>query len=496
MTHPYGVLLEAVSIQQYIFQSNILKTNLGASWLIQQALFDIHLREAVKQVCGDAGVEDWEAWKTRPDDVQIHNRPVEVGYIGGGNALLLFQTEADTRKVIEVWTRQLMLKTPGITTAVAGAALDLNDFSGSMMALHHQLSSNKSCQVPQTTLPRHGITAECHLSGLSAEVWNNTEGKYISSVADAKIRAVEPSREAFHQAFKDELGDGFCFPAEFEKLGSIHGEDSHIALVHIDGNRMARRFHTLTSLAATRKLSVSVHAATLATFRELVRLVVRDYDRIMADLGFDNYRPEARFQYPMDNDYQTYCLPLSPIILGGDDVTFVCDGKLGIYLAQIFMETFETQTVSDDLPLSACGGVAVIKTKYPFYRGYQLAEELCASAKDLNGRQEDPTRLGSHLDFQIAMAGVHGRLQDIRSRQYQAPCGNLLYRPYTLGRQAKTAERPLASLLPGVAELRNRAKFPRSKIKELREVLSRSAAAQQQYLQETRLRKRRLPGIP
>lgn len=493
MSDHYGVLIEAVSIQQYIFQSNKLKTNLGASWLIQHALFDIHLKEAVKEICGGTSVENWNAWKSRPDEIQIQSQAFEVGYIGGGNAFLLFREKGDAMNVIEAWTRRLLLEAPGITTAVAVAPFNLDRFKNSIKDLHSILAVNKCCHIPQTILPRHGITAECPTSGLSAEVWDSQQKAYISSVADAKIAAVKSSRDAFHLQFEHELGEEYCFPADFEKLGSICGEDSHIALVHIDGNRMAQRFRKMDSLVDTRKLSDSVHNATLATFRDLVRMIVQDYSSIMIDLGFDGSIKDSRFQPPLDDKKK--CLPITPIILGGDDVTFVCDGKLGVYFARFFIESFESRSVSDGRPISACAGVAVIKTKYPFYRGYHLAEELCASAKALNAEQQEPERLTSGLDFQIAMAGVHGGLQDIRKQQYMAPGGNLLCRPYPLGRLENTTDFNLKSLLSGVAVLRDRKNFPRTKLKELRSVLSMSEGAREQYLQESRLRKRRLPGI-
>ena len=78
-----------------------------------------------------------------------------------------------------------------------------------------------------------------------------------------------------------------------------------------------------------------------------------------------------------------FSCPIRPIIMGGDDITFVSPGKLGIYFAEIFMKEFSEKEVSDGEKLSSCAGVAITKTKYPFYRGYQLAEGLCSNAKKM-----------------------------------------------------------------------------------------------------------------
>ncbi|WP_207680406.1 hypothetical protein [Desulfonema magnum] len=50
-----------------------------------------------------------------------------------------------------------------------------------------------------------------------------------------------------------------------------------------------------------------------------------------------------------------------PIILGGDDITFVCDGKLGICFSKLFIEAFEKQSVSFGRELTACAGIAMIR---------------------------------------------------------------------------------------------------------------------------------------
>nr|WP_269849654.1 hypothetical protein [Methanosarcina horonobensis] len=42
----------------------------------------------------------------------------------------------------------------------------------------------------------------------------------------------------------------------------------------------------------------------------------------------------------------------------------------------------------EKIQLSSCAGVAITKTKYPFYRGYELAEDLCKNAKKRIQKEE------------------------------------------------------------------------------------------------------------
>jgi hypothetical protein len=174
-------------------------------------------------------------------------------------------------------------------------------------------------------------------------------------------------------------------------------------------------------------------------------------------------------------------LPLRPIIIGGDDITFVSEGRLGIWLAKIFLEEFQKQQVSDGKPLTACAGVAITKAKYPFYRGYKLSEDLTRSAKDARKKANDN---GSWIDFHIAYGGFSGELKEIRENHYKTPLVNLVLRPYKID--------DLNELLKGVANLKNN--FPRSKILELRSVLYSGENEQKLFLEEIKTRGLQLPG--
>ncbi len=495
MDTSYGVLLEAVSIQDYIFQSNFLKTNLGASHLIQHEIFDTHLKQAAAEIFGKEAIIEWDAWKRNISDIRIKQAPFEVGYIGGGNALLLVREKDRAEAVVKAWTRRLLIHAPGVVTAAAVGKIDMKLFRNSLDGLFKELRTAKSEYIPRTTLPRHGITAECRQSGLSAECWDKGENQYVSSALFPKINMADAARDHFQDTFKSELGENFRFPREFDKLGSIPGEDSHIAVVHIDGDRMGERFKHAVTLEAVRGLSVKVHQAVLDAFKELTADVADGYEEIMKEsLNFDPHNKDKRYWCPMDEDYQKKCLPLTPVVLGGDDVTFVCDGRLGVYFAKKFIESFETGDAGDGGKLTASAGVAVIKTKYPFYRGYRLAEELCASAKQLNKDIEDRNKMVSALDFHIARAGMSGGLEQIREKHFQAPEGRLLYRPYKLVPADTGDDRSLDLMIELAAELKRN--FPRSRIKSLQEILSLSKEAHRRFVSEIEFREKALPQMP
>jgi len=173
-------------------------------------------------------------------------------------------------------------------------------------------------------------------------------------------------------------------------------------------------------------------------------------------------------------------------------VTFVCDGKLGIYFAKLFIEAFENA----DKNLTACAGVAIIKTKYPFYRGVELANKLCSNAKAM---RKGKNSSASFLDFHVSLGGIAGTLQEMRKTHFSAPQGSLLYRPFKIGFKEPSDEFSLDSFLQMTWQLQHthdgKINLPNNKINELSEVLTLSKDAGQKFVQELKYRGRKLPEI-
>lgn len=94
---------------------------------------------------------------------------------------------------------------------------------------------------------------------------------------------------------------------------------------------MGKRFHSVKSVDNLRTLSLKVEEITKNSFRHLLKHIVENIASIKESLD--------REELPIKDGKKI--LPIRPIIIGGDDITFVSDGRLGIYFAKIFMEKFE-----------------------------------------------------------------------------------------------------------------------------------------------------------
>lgn len=472
----YALILDTVSIQSYIFSTNNLRENVGASYIVED-IYESHLKAGFKALFPKTQEDYIDAWKNKPEVIHIINDSVdfEVGYIGGGNALVFFKSLESARDFVRYWTKRLLVYAPGVVPAAAIEEFDFNDFSSSIKNLFKTLRRNKYSFIPETIIRKHGITADCARTGYSREVWCRRVDDYVSSVASAKIEAADRANEKMQNFLRClNLQNKYKFTDEIDKLGQSKGEDSHIAVVHIDGNDISDRVVKHDDLVSLRRFSLSLRKATEEAFKEMLKTIDKNIEKIRDEVDL------------IENDGKII-LPLRPIIIGGDDITFVSEGRLGIWLAELFLRSFDSQSVSDNDSISASAGIAITKTKYPFYRGYRLSEELCRSAKDKRKKNENSE---SWIDFHIAYGGFSGELEEIRSKHYRgAQRENLLMRPYSLS--------SFRELLKALAELRgaksDKQAFPRSKLMELREVLHMGRDAQNLFMEELKARGLTLP---
>jgi hypothetical protein len=120
-------------------------------------------------------------------------------------------------------------------------------------------------------------------------------------------------------------------------------------------------------------------------------------------------------------------LPFRPVVFGGDDVTFVCDGRLGLALARHYLHVYGQQELADGAKAVGRAGIAIVNAHYPFARAYTLAETLAQSAKTVG----DDGKLAI-LDWHFGVNGVLDSLGDIRATSYTVPAGPLHMRPVRL----------------------------------------------------------------
>lgn len=262
-------------------------------------------------------------------------------YAAAGGATLRFQSIEDLRGFAAEWPMTVAQKAPGLEIVQAWVP-DTNG-AEARRRLHEKLDAERQRRWPD--LPEAGPwVARAGRSGLPA-VARDQEGALL----DAGARA----RDAAGRA--DPLGDmllrhGAVRGRTFEDELLRYPADEGVAIVHADGNAIGERI---------RDLDVDALAGFAKQLRDASESAAR----------------EAVGAWASHDDHD-HVLHGRPIVMGGDDFTFLVRGACGIPLAETWLRAFSRLS-----GVTACAGVAMVRRGFPFARAHELAEALCKSAK-------------------------------------------------------------------------------------------------------------------
>lgn len=501
-----AILFDTRSIQRYIFSGNRLKTNIGASYLVAH-VFDDYLIPALKNTFGDSQV-DVESWKQGDPLSGLSNDMLcSVAYIGGGNALILCHkniTRQQCINLVEDFTCELLVKCPGLRVGVAHGELDIDsveNFQSGLSELYRQLKKNQNTVSPVVNVPYTGLTLNCRVNGETANYFDSNgrvqpeagyEQSFYSQETASKAFAANKANEHLRSLYP-EICKNYDFPMKFEDLGQVEGEN-YIAIIHIDGNNMGQKFRTCETLQERSKLSRNIQFKVERCFGRLLNTIVDEYD---------SYKKFLKLG--LTEQYKDILpLPIRPLILGGDDVTFICPAKLAIIYTKRFMEFMidkeSVEGIEDERAkyIDCCAGIGIFKTSYPFFRGYELAEQVCSVAKQKMRSVADENDGTSWLDFIILHGEQAPTLKQIRDQEYSAARGNMHFGPYqvdnTKATRAQECRYNIENLLDCVSQFQSGI-MAKNKIKEMRLVLQHSEHDAQRFLTQLEKQGQHIPHI-
>lgn len=491
------ILLDTRSIQKYVFSCNKLKTNVGASYLVDGIFNDLMQKIVLPSFNLKMPEISWQK-SEQIEMIKDDSIEAEIVYIGGGNMLILinkFSGKEDNlnlcREIVKKWTLEILKKAPGLKTGAAIGMMNVERFKDSLDKMYVQLKQNQNTVLPQVDLPYTGLTLECNISGKTADTFDWVDKNWIAKEVKAKTDAYTYASEKVRSEYKDILEkdgsrDKYDFASELEKIGCKEGE-SYISVIHIDGNNMGVKFSKCKDSQERKELSLKVAQIVQNAFYELIKTIIAEYDS-------KAYAEALDMEKLVDKEGKKL-LPIRPIIIGGDDITFVCPARVGIEYAKRFIEAVNKQEFLSDeqhkhmseevkkegnsiilsKTMSCCGGVAIVPLKYPFFRAYQLAEHLCGSAKN-KSRDND----NSLIDFAILYGEMTPDLDQLCRYQYSAPEGYLHYGPYSVQKEIQDGSH-INDLLVLKDDIRDN--VPKNKIKELRDVLTKDMHTQIRFLE-------------
>ncbi|WP_375494244.1 hypothetical protein [uncultured Nostoc sp.] len=428
MTKFTVTVIDTTGKQNYIFNSNRLRENIGASFLLSQAT-----KEWVKDILETSfGVPK----NYQKDPIDISGFDAEVIYANGGNALIVFKSREIAIKFTRILSKKVLTEASGVNLLVAHADFDWeneNLYTIVEDLKKNELEHQKYERIHSAPLLGLSVTASCNSTQLPAV---DRSGKYIdydddektdsyliSTETRQKLKSVRKANQELQKIFSKVVDDNiYQFPYRSDNLGRSQGESSYVAVVHIDGNGMGDRFkkhgegkENRHYINAMRNFSESVDTAGIEALKAVTETLVDSIKsgRVVGKLG--------EFDLSKGSKSNIFYLPFRPLVYAGDDITFICEGRLGVELAALFLQKFEEQKVTDGESLTACAGVCVVKAHYPFSRAYQMSEDLCKVAKKFVKleRQKHGVDYFSAIDWHLAASGLLGSISEIRQREYR-----------------------------------------------------------------------------
>lgn len=345
----YGASVQG--IQSFIFQTNKLKEIIGAS-------------ELVEEICTSMFAEQIE--KTYEELLVDKNAIVNAA----GNIKYVFDDEGLCKKTFLEFPKKVMEAAPGITISQAVVEFDKEQFSEIVNILEKKLLAQRNRPMPSLTIGIMGMQRS-RATGFPAVDKDN--GNFYDEGAKKKLQAKE--RNAL---WDKSVASTLDYPnlTATDNINNITEKNDWIAIVHADGNGLGQVIRTIgDNNGKLHQFSLALDKATTAAAQEAAAITLNETDT----QGLKYY-------------------PFRPIVLGGDDLTVIIRGDLAVKYAKTFLNAFEKETkerlANIDVRLcnglTACAGIAFIKSSFPYYYGYNLAEDLCSAAKkDAKSRGND-----------------------------------------------------------------------------------------------------------
>lgn len=397
----YGAAVQG--IQNFIFQTNQLSDIVGASELVENICTTL-FRELVHESNDEFN-----------DNSIIH---------AAGNIKHIFTDAEECKRIVREFPRKVVEYAPGITISQAVVVLDdKEDFGKKVDDLEEKLRAQRNKPMASTTIGlmamhRNRNTGLPDVECVGDEHFDAATLAKCYHLERGKIAHKRTTRKLCRIAFgiKDLAPEQIAY-----NIAEITDKNDWIAIIHADGNGLGQivqkfghdqeRFKTFSQ-----DLDRNTKAAAVSAY-ESIRYKLKDKEII----------------------------PIRPLVLGGDDFTVICRADLALDYVIKFIEEFESKNKfkgeKKTYELTACAGIAYIKSSFPFYYGYELAESLCSAAKKDTKKfnQECPA---SCIQFHKVQDSFVEDYQDIVKRELH-PTKDISFKfgPYYCSDQNKPAGR-------------------------------------------------------
>lgn len=442
---PVMAMYDVRGIQEYIFRKNEVKEIIGASRLVNNIISDA-LEDAAEKMAGKGScIFGWKGEDAAKDHEKLRfmDDPeilIQVLFIGGGNAYVLYRTGELCEKINREMAKTIMKKTYSLQLATASVKVT-EDYLEDYKQISEKMKEIKT-NMPYTSL-----------LGTLPVVQRDAMTGFPIAYKEKEEKYSQESRLKRNCYVTDEDSE-----KEFDKLITQKGDDSTMAIVHMDGNNMGRRIRSIMGMDDSKKRnkkskkaknrgqlderdSYTINVEKIRGISETITTSFEETYQSMQD-ALNQWIQGDQTLLKKNGIY------LRKIVVAGDDITFVCNAKIALSLVEFFCKDISQKKMKSDASsemdqldkfgFSVCAGIAYVHSHFPFSTGYEVAEACCAKAKEKAKQSEHSVKIknktryiGNWVDFQICKSVHTMDLESKRQKDYQLPDGSyLLKRPY------------------------------------------------------------------
>jgi len=435
MTQKYLVLVETSGNQAYVFATNKLRDVLGASQRIWQAGYEFVRggSEIIRQAGTDYVVDALECLTSKG----------RIVVATSGKALLLFDKKEDATAFVTAWSKKLLLEAPGLdgTGVVSSVMADLSascgDDSGIAIAVkrvHQEFEVARAWRrSPEARFARLPIVAPCAVSGRPANAVDSVGGEEI--LVSAPVKAKRDIVKAAKRRLDEELHEGLGITPfnDIDEMERKTEDLEWLAVIHADGNGLGEiflKFHEYVGTEETGEDYIKSYAGFSQALDDICREAYREAVRSVFK---DKLSKASGIKMESENSRQQ--VPIIPIVVAGDDLTAIIDGRKALAFTEVFIKEFckRTGDASHAEPHRRClaeivknaerhlgaprlgmaAGVCICKPHFPFSTAYSLAEQLMRNAKKV---KTELNRASAAMDFHIMYDSSASTIDAIRDK--------------------------------------------------------------------------------
>ncbi|MEK8016378.1 MAG: hypothetical protein VSS75_005880, partial [Candidatus Parabeggiatoa sp.] len=319
---PTVYYFEAKSIQNYILDSSKLKDMIGAS-------------EQIEYLCHDEALSNEENKEHLLDKVLnslgLDDSKVNFARKAGGAFQALFSNANEAKNFQAVWTFCVQQAFPGLTFA-QGMATDVRLKTALKMARDDLFKHDHNAFFPQLPLagpliarsPRTGQPAVARSKDRSERLDTTTDQKRAFRKGKALINKLDikkiDNKDIYWPVNLDEKDQ----EEANEKIFPLLPNNRYIAIVHADGNNLGLLLKAIQEKLLANEITAAHYAEVLRTYSQAIeKTTVKSAKQAIIDVVAKG----AVWQFTI--------MPARPLVLAGDDCTFIVRGDLALDFTQV-----------------------------------------------------------------------------------------------------------------------------------------------------------------